>query len=70
MNDYSENYLKLQRLMKSYHSATLKCDYDKAIKFAHELSDEAIRLELASVLDLEEEFDSLDGSDCGLGDGG
>ena len=48
MIDYSENYLKLQRLMKSYHSATLKCDYDKAIKFAHELSEETIKLEFAT----------------------
>ena len=38
MNDYSENYLKLQRLMKSYHNATLKCDYELATQLAHELS--------------------------------
>ena len=56
MNDYSENYLKLQRLMKSYHNATLKCDYDKATKFAHELSDEAIRLELATIRALKDQW--------------
>jgi len=48
MNDYSENYLKLQRLMKSYHNATLKCDYEKATQLAHELSEETIKLEFAT----------------------
>ena len=48
MSDYSENYLKLQRLMKSYHNATLKWDYDVATKIAHELSEETIKLEFAT----------------------
>ena len=56
MTDYSENYLRIQQLMKKYHSATLKCDYDKAIKFAHELSDEAIRLELATIRALKDQW--------------
>ena len=56
MIDYSENYLNLQRLMKSYHSATLKCDFDKATKFAHELSDEAIRLEIATIKALKNQW--------------
>jgi hypothetical protein len=48
MTNYSENYLKLQRLMKSYHNATLKCDYEKATQLAHELSEETIKLEFAT----------------------
>jgi len=48
MTDYSENYLKLQRLMKSYHNATLKCNYKKATEIAHELSEETIKLEFAT----------------------
>jgi hypothetical protein len=56
MNDYSENYLKLQRLMKSYHSATLKWDYDVATKIAHELSEETIRLELATIKALKDQW--------------
>ena len=56
MNDYSENYLKIQQLMKSYHNATLKCDYDKATKFAHELSDEAMRLEISTIRALKEQW--------------
>ena len=48
MTDYSENYLKLQRLMKSYHNATLKCDYELATQLAHELSEEIIKLEFAT----------------------
>jgi hypothetical protein len=56
MKDYSENYLKLQRLMKSYHSATLKWDYDVATKIAHELSEETIRLELATIKALKEQW--------------
>jgi len=56
MTDYSENYLKLQRLMKSYHNATLKCDYEKATQLAHELSDEAIRLEISTIKALKDQW--------------
>ena len=56
MTDYSENYLKLQRLMKSYHNATLKWDYDVATKIAHELSEETIRLELATIKALKDQW--------------
>ena len=56
MNDYCIPYLNIQRLMKSYHNATLKCNYDKAIKFAYELSDEAIRLELATIRALKDQW--------------
>ena len=56
MTDYSENYLKLQRLMKSYHNATLKCDYNVATKIAHELSEETIRLELATIKALKDQW--------------
>jgi len=48
MNDYSQNYLKLQMLMKSYYNYTLKCDYEKATQIAHELSEETIKLEFAT----------------------
>ena len=48
MNDYSQNYLKLQMLMKSYHNYTLKCYYEKATQIAHELSEETIKLEFAT----------------------
>ena len=56
MIDYSENYLNLQRLMKSYHNATLKNQYEKATLIAHELSDEAIRLELATIRALKDQW--------------
>jgi hypothetical protein len=49
MSDYSENYLKIQRLLKQYHNATIKWEYEKATKIAHELADETIKLEIASI---------------------
>ena len=48
MTDYSENYLKIQRLLKSYHNATLKNNYEKATKIACELAEETIKLEFAT----------------------
>jgi hypothetical protein len=56
MTDYSENYLKIQRLLKAYHNATLKCDFEKATKLAHDLADETIQLELASVRALKDQW--------------
>jgi hypothetical protein len=56
MTDYSENYLKIQQLLKKYHNATLKQDFDKATKIAHELADETIQLELASVRALKDQW--------------
>ena len=56
MIDYSENYLNLQRLMKSYHNATLKNQYEKATLIAHDLADEAIRLELATIRALKDQW--------------
>jgi len=56
MTDYSENYLKIQKLLKLYHNATLKWDYEKATKIAHELADETIRLEIASVKALKDKW--------------
>lgn len=56
MTDYSENYLKIQQLLKSYHSATLKNNFDKATKIAHELADETIRLEIASIKALKDQW--------------
>jgi hypothetical protein len=48
VNDYSENYLKIQKLLKSYHNATLKADYAKATLLAHELAEETIKLEFST----------------------
>ena len=48
MTDYSENYLKIQQLLKSYHNATLKNNYEKATKIACELAEETIKLEFAT----------------------
>ena len=56
MTDYSENYLKIQRLLRSYHNATLKCNYEKATKLAHDLADETIRLEIATIKELKDQW--------------
>ena len=56
MTDYSENYLNLKRLLKKYHDATLKCDFEKATKLAHDLADETIRLEIASIRQLKDQW--------------
>jgi hypothetical protein len=48
MTDYSEIYLTMQQLMKAYHTATLKCNYEKATEIAHKLADETIKLEFAT----------------------
>jgi hypothetical protein len=56
MTDYSENYLRIQQLMRKYHSATLKCNYELATKIAHDLADETIKLEIASVRALKDQW--------------
>jgi len=56
MNDYSENYLRMQRLMKSYHNATLKCNYELATKIAHDLADETIKLEISTIRELKNQW--------------
>ena len=56
MTDYSENYLKIQRLLKSYHIATLKCNYELATKLAHDLAYETIRLEIATIRELKDQW--------------
>jgi hypothetical protein len=48
MTDYSENYLKIQKLLKKYHNATLKNQYEKATQIACELAEETIQLEFAT----------------------
>ena len=48
MNDYSENLLRIHKLLKFYHNATLKNNYEEATKIAHELADETIKLEFAT----------------------
>jgi hypothetical protein len=54
--NYSENYLRMQRLMKQYYNATLKCNYELATKIAHDLADETIKLEIASVRALKDQW--------------
>jgi hypothetical protein len=54
--DYSENYLCIQRLMKAYNNATLKKNFELATKIAHDLADETIKLEIASVRALKEQW--------------
>jgi hypothetical protein len=54
--DYCEPLLKIQRLLKAYHKATLKNNFEKATKLAHELADETIRLEIASIKQLKNEW--------------
>lgn len=56
MTDYSENYLNLQKLLKAYHNATLKGNFEKATKIAHDLADETIRLEIASIKQLKNQW--------------
>lgn len=56
MKDYSENYLRIQQLMKAYHNATLKGNFDKATKIAHDLADETIQLEIASIRALKNQW--------------
>jgi hypothetical protein len=56
MTDYSENYLKIQQLLKAYHSATLKNNFEKATKLAHELADETIRLEITTIKQLKNQW--------------
>jgi hypothetical protein len=56
MTDYSENYLRIQKLLKCYHKATLKCSYDVATKIAHDLADETIRLEIATIKELKDQW--------------
>jgi hypothetical protein len=48
MTDYSVNYLRIQRLLKLYHNATLKNNYAKATQLAHELAEETIKLEFST----------------------
>jgi hypothetical protein len=48
MTDYSENYLRIQKLLRCYHNATLKQDYEKATRIAHDLAEETIKLEFST----------------------
>lgn len=56
MTDYCEPYLKIQQLLKSYHNQTLKGNFERATRIAHELADETIRLEIASIKQLKNEW--------------
>ena len=48
MTDYSENYLRIQKLLRCYHNATLKNQYEKATKIVHDLAEETIKLEFST----------------------
>jgi hypothetical protein len=48
MNDYSENYLRIQKLLKCYHTATLKNQYEKATRIANDLANETVKLEFST----------------------
>jgi len=52
MNDYCEPYLNIQKLIKKYHNAQLKGKAELATKIAHEIADESIKLEIASIKQL------------------
>jgi len=54
--DYSENYLRIQRLMKAYHTATLKRQFEKATQIAHDLADETIKLEISTIRELKNQW--------------
>ena len=56
MIDYCEPYLNIQRLVKAYHIATLKGNFERATKIAHELADETIRLEIATIKQLKNQW--------------
>jgi hypothetical protein len=56
MKDYCEPYLNIQKLLKAYHSATLKGNFERATKLAHELADETIQLEIASIRALKDRW--------------
>ena len=56
MTDYCVPYLNIQRLLKAYHEATLKGKFEKATKLAHELADETIKLEIASIRALKDQW--------------
>ena len=56
MIDYCEPYLNIQKLVKAYHKATLKGNFEKATKIAHDLADETIRLEIASIKQLKNQW--------------
>jgi hypothetical protein len=48
MNDYSENLLRIQKLLKCYHKATLKNQYEKATLIANDLANETVKLEFST----------------------
>lgn len=56
MTDYSENYLKIQRLLKKYHDATLKNQFENATRIAHDLADETIKLEIATIREIKKQW--------------
>jgi hypothetical protein len=56
MSDYSENYLKIQRLLKKYHEATLKNQFENATRLAHDLADETIKLEISTLHQIKKQW--------------
>ena len=56
MTDYSENYLKIQQLLKKYHNATLKNQFENATRIAHDIADETIKLEIATIREIKKQW--------------
>jgi hypothetical protein len=56
MNEYCEPYLQIQKLLKKYHSATLKGNFDQATRIAHDLADQTIKLEIPSIKQLKNQW--------------
>ena len=55
-SDYSENYLRIQKLLKCYHNATLKKQYEKATLIAHDLAEETIKLEFSTYAQVKQQW--------------
>ena len=45
MNDYSTPYLALHKLIKNFHAATIKGEYQKAYEIAVDITDVSQQLE-------------------------
>ena len=56
MTDYSENYLRIQQLLKCYHKATLKKQYEKATLIANDLANETIKLEFSTYAQVKQQW--------------
>ena len=46
MSDYSENYIKIQKLLKEYHMEITNKNYIIATEIAHKIADETFYLKI------------------------